>query len=168
MIRKYLICPQRRRYVPKQFSWVDHRLVRHRYICGCSSQALALYLFLITVSDLDGLSYYSDSSICKYLNMNRQTLLQARRGLIAADLIEYQEPLYQVLALDNSNSIASTIGNHETGNRKNDDGDEDDQPIISPSPVKPPTLPTKNTNARTQTVTPICDIINTIIKRNSL
>ena len=74
MIRKYLIFPERRRYVPKQFSWVDHRHVRHRYICKSSNEALALYLFLITVSDGDGLSYYSDPSVCKYLTMKRPML----------------------------------------------------------------------------------------------
>ena len=30
------------------FGWVDHRFVRGRHIDGCSPQALALYLFLVT------------------------------------------------------------------------------------------------------------------------
>ena len=51
MIKKRLICPQRVRRIPSQFSWVDHRLVRDRHIESCSHPALALYLFLIAVGD---------------------------------------------------------------------------------------------------------------------
>jgi hypothetical protein len=45
VIRKRLLCPERLRQVPPQFSWVDHRLVRDRHIAGKSAEALALYLF---------------------------------------------------------------------------------------------------------------------------
>ena len=46
----------RLRKVPKQFSWVDQRLVRERYIDQLSHQACALYLFLLTVADAQGLN----------------------------------------------------------------------------------------------------------------
>jgi hypothetical protein len=39
------------RHVPRQFSWVDQRLVRERYIDRLSHEACALYLFLVTVAD---------------------------------------------------------------------------------------------------------------------
>jgi hypothetical protein len=61
MIHNRLLNPQRCRRVPRQFSWVDQRLVRDSYIPRCSTQALALYLVLITVADAQGLSYYSDN-----------------------------------------------------------------------------------------------------------
>ena len=62
MIHKKLIRPDRVRQVPPSFNWVDHRLVRDNYLtlCDCTSQAL--YLFLVTVCDVQGLSYYSDAS----------------------------------------------------------------------------------------------------------
>jgi hypothetical protein len=97
---KRVLCPQRLRRVPEQFSWIDHRLVRDRHISRCSAQALALYLFLVTVADGHGLSYYSDSTICRLLPLDGAALAGARRELIAAALIAYQRPLYQVLALD--------------------------------------------------------------------
>ncbi len=96
---KYPICPERIRKVPSRFSWLDHRLVRERYIDRCSPQAAALYLFLVTVSDAQGLSYYSDPSLMDRLSMDETALLTARRNLICADLIAYQKPLCQVLAL---------------------------------------------------------------------
>ena len=100
MVEKHLICPQRIRKIPKQFSWLDHRLVRDHYIDRCSHSAAALYLFLVTVADAQGLSYYSDRVISQRLAMDANTLAQARQELIRIGLIAYQKPLYQVLALD--------------------------------------------------------------------
>lgn len=97
---KRVLCPQRLRQVPRQFSWLDHRLVRDRHIVGRSAEALALYLFLVTVADGSGLSYYSDQGICQLLPLDGAALAAARKELIAAGLIAYQRPLYQVLALD--------------------------------------------------------------------
>jgi hypothetical protein len=110
---KRVLCKQRLRQVPPQFSWIDHRLVRDRHISRCSADALALYLFLVTVSDGQGLSYYADATICRLLPLRQpragqtpdepaldeQTLARARRELIDNRLIAWQRPLYQVLAL---------------------------------------------------------------------
>ena len=99
MIRKHLIRPERARAVPPQFSWVDHRLVREGHIDRVSCQALALYLFLLTVADCDGLSYWSERSILRRLDLTETWLKAARDELEAADLIAYDPPLYQVLSL---------------------------------------------------------------------
>jgi hypothetical protein len=98
--RKHVLCPARLRRVPRQFSWVDQRLVRDGHIGRCGSDALALYLFMATVADADGLSYYSDTTAARLLTMDRATLSRARRELTQAGLIAYQSPLYQVLSLD--------------------------------------------------------------------
>jgi hypothetical protein len=82
-------------------------LVREHYIDKCSHQAAALYLFLVTVSDIEGLSYYSEASIMKRLSMDNCALNQARLNLIHLGLIAYKKPLYQVLALDGS--LTSTV-----------------------------------------------------------
>jgi hypothetical protein len=58
MMQKRLLVPSRVRRVPQQFSWVDQRLVREHHIERCNVETLALYLFLITVADAQGLSYY--------------------------------------------------------------------------------------------------------------
>jgi hypothetical protein len=96
---KRVLCQQRLRQVPRQFSWIDHRLVRDRHISRCSTNALALYLFLVTVCDGQGLSYYADKSICRLLPLDVGTLGSARAELIANRLIAWQPPLYQILAL---------------------------------------------------------------------
>jgi hypothetical protein len=88
------------RKVPQQFSWVDQRLVRERYIDQLSPQACALYLLLVTVADAQGLSYYADPSLCQRSSLTGTELHQARQALITLGLIAYHCPLYQVLALD--------------------------------------------------------------------
>ena len=99
MIAKHPLRPERLRQVPSGFSWVDHRLIRHEHLRGCSSVAWALYLFLVTVADVQGLSYYSDSAISRHLNIDGRALAAARAELLKADLVAYRKPLYQVLAL---------------------------------------------------------------------
>ena len=93
------IVPQRRRRIPPQFSWVDHRLVREGHVQGRSAAALALYLFLVTVADAEGLSWYSDTALCRHLSWNGAELQSARTELLQAELIAYRQPLYQVLDL---------------------------------------------------------------------
>ena len=112
-MHKHPICLSKLRQVPTQFSWVDQRLVRERYIDQLSSQACALYLFLVTAADAQGLSYYADPSLCQRLSLTSPELHQARQALIVRGLVAYRRPLYQVLALDTAprevTASASTI-----------------------------------------------------------
>lgn len=100
MSLKRVLCWERLRRVPAQFSWVDQRLVRERHIEHCDAHALALYLFLVTVADAQGLSYYADATLARCLSMDVARLRQGRADLMRAGLIAYERPLYQVLALD--------------------------------------------------------------------
>lgn len=99
-MHKKLLRPDRLRRPPAQFSWVDHRLVREGHLRRCRADGLALYLFLITVADAEGLSYYGDESTAGHLSMDPPRLRAARRDLVDAGLIAYERPLYQVLSLD--------------------------------------------------------------------
>jgi len=99
-MHKYPISLRKLRQVPQQFSWVDQRLVRERYIDQLRPEACALYLFLVTVADAQGLSYYAERSLCQRLSMTPTVLRQARQALITCALVAYQHPFYQVLTLD--------------------------------------------------------------------
>ena len=68
MIAKEPINLNRIRKVPKQFSWLDQRLVRDRHIDRLSLPAAAFYLFLVTVCDAKGLSYWSDAAVMQRLS----------------------------------------------------------------------------------------------------
>ncbi len=115
MTRKRIICPERLRRVPQQFSWVDHRLVRDGHITGLSHEGLSLYLLLVTVADAEGLSYYSNEAVCRLLCMESAVLSRVRRELKDVELIAYKRPLYQVLSLDRP--IESLPSPRNSGNR---------------------------------------------------
>lgn len=100
MIEKHLLCPERVRRVPPQFSWVDHRLVRDHHLRRVDAKAWALYLVLVTVGDEHGLSYYADASLGRLLSLRVDEVVAARAQLLAAALIAHAAPLYQVLALE--------------------------------------------------------------------
>ena len=107
-IMKRVLCPERLRKVPAQFSWVDQRLVRQRYLERCDHAALALYLVLVTVADAQGLSYYSDASLERMLRLDHAGLSAARSALVQAGLAVYQKSLYQVLALESAAPLPPT------------------------------------------------------------
>lgn len=100
MIVKNPVLNTRIRKVPKNFSWLDHRLVRDRHIENLSHSQAALYLFLVCVADDKGLSYYGDPALMKKLGMDQHPLNEARSGLIRNGLIAWQKPIYQVLSLE--------------------------------------------------------------------
>jgi hypothetical protein len=104
---KRVLWRERLRRVPKQFSWVDQRLVQDRYVDRCSARALALYLFLVTVADCDGLSYFGEATLAQRLHLSAEELHAARQQLIEVQLIAWQAPLYQVLALPESKPAAT-------------------------------------------------------------
>lgn len=66
---------------------------------GRSARALALYLFLVTVADVEGLSWYSEAALCRHLSWDGNELQSARAELQQTGLIAYRDPLYQVLDL---------------------------------------------------------------------
>ena len=74
--------------------------MREDYFPRCDHPAWTLYLFLATVADEQGLSYYSDASLQRRLKMAPLELSASRQQLLQAGLIAYEKPFYQVLSLD--------------------------------------------------------------------
>jgi hypothetical protein len=103
-IEKRILSIQRLRRVPEGFGFIDHRLVRDGHLRRADAKAWALYLVLVTVGDEHGLSYYGDQSLGRMLSLSAGEIAVARRQLILAELIAYEEPLYQVLALEGAGS----------------------------------------------------------------
>lgn len=99
-VSKRVLCPERLRRVSRPFGWVDSRLIRDERLKGCSPMAWGLYLFLVTVSDAQGLSYYADESVARRMGVTVDAVSSARAELLRAGLVVYEAPLVQVLALD--------------------------------------------------------------------
>jgi len=96
---KEIICRDRIRYIRGGFGWIDHRFIRDHYVERCSVVSLALYLFLIAVSDADGVSYWGESAICDRLRIGKAELKHARSELEQERLIAFEKPIWQVLQL---------------------------------------------------------------------
>jgi hypothetical protein len=110
MINKKILRPDRLRQVPAQFSWIDQRLVRENFLRRADPAAWALYLVLVTVADAQGLSYYSEATLSRLLRMDPLQLARCRQQLVGADLVAYQKPLYQVLALPPTQVVIPQAG----------------------------------------------------------
>ena len=99
MTVKRLLFPDRVRKIEGSFSWLDHRFVTGGFLGDLSTLEILLYLFLVAVSDRNGLSFYHDDRIATLLKIDLPALGQAKEGLIRRSLIAYDSPLYQVLSL---------------------------------------------------------------------
>jgi len=97
--RRMILRPDRVRRTPPRFSWLDQRLVRDGHLRSLSPRAGMLYLFLATVSDCNGMSWYSARRICLEIGMSFDELALARSELAGMSLIAFEDGLYQVLAL---------------------------------------------------------------------
>ena len=99
MTVKRLLFPDRVRKIEGSFSWLDHRFVTGGFLRDLSTLEILLYLFLVAVSDRNGLSFYHDDRIATLLKIDLPALGQTKEGLIRRSLIAYDSPLYQVLSL---------------------------------------------------------------------
>jgi hypothetical protein len=96
---KRVLDPERVRKIEGSFSWIDHRFVTGGFLRDLSPLEILLYLFLVAVSDRNGLSFYHDDRIATLLKIDLPALGQAREGLVLRSLLAYHPPLYQVLSL---------------------------------------------------------------------
>ncbi len=96
---KRILLPERLRKIEGSFSWIDHRFVTGGFLRDLSTLEILLYLFLVAVSDRNGLSFYHDDRIASLLKIDLAALGHAREGLVLRSLVAYQPPLYQVLSL---------------------------------------------------------------------
>jgi len=99
MIEKQPLEPQRIRRISGSFAFVEHRFLRDGFWSCLEHHELLLYLFLILVSDRQGLSYYSYDKICTLLRISADDYIVARNELIKKDLIAFDGFLFQVLSL---------------------------------------------------------------------
>jgi hypothetical protein len=96
--KKKLLRPDRVRRPPSEgWSWIDRRFLREK-APSLERDAIYLYFFLASVSDKDGLSYWSDPSIAGTLRMSEDAIRRSREELEFRDLITFDPPHYQVLS----------------------------------------------------------------------
>lgn len=99
MDARWLVDHDRIRKITGSFSWIDHRFISGGFIRDLSREEILIYLFLVAVSDRQGLSFYHDDRICSLLKIDLASLGEARENLSERSLIAWRSPVYQVLAL---------------------------------------------------------------------
>jgi len=99
MQSKRVLDPERVRKIEGSFSWIDHRFVTGGFLRDLSTLEIFLYLFLVAVSDRNGLSFYHDDRMASLLKIDLSALGEARQGLVLRSLVAYEPPFYQVLSL---------------------------------------------------------------------
>jgi hypothetical protein len=99
MIEQSPFCPQRVRKLTGSFACLEHRFVREGFWTSLTHHELLLYVFLVLVADRNGLSSSSFEKICALWQLSLNDDLSARNALIKQDLIAFDGPLFQVLAL---------------------------------------------------------------------
>lgn len=99
MIEKRVLVPARVRRPPREgFSWLDRRFVRE-HLPFLSRDAILLYFFLAAVSDKSGLSFYADATTATRLRLDEAAVARAREELRSRNLVAFEAPLTQILAL---------------------------------------------------------------------
>jgi len=98
-IEKKPIKPDRIRKITGGFAFIEHAFLRRGFWASPGRRELLLYLFLVLVSDRQGISYYSYDRIRAYPRINVDEYIFARNMLIDKDLIAFDGLLFQVLSL---------------------------------------------------------------------
>lgn len=117
MIKKKILEPDRMRRIQGGFSFIPHRFLTDGFLASLSQTEILLYLFLIIVSDRNGLSFYSYDAICTLLQLTLDQYIDARDGLIKRDLIAFDGTIFQVLDLP-SKPIRGSIPKPTPGSGK--------------------------------------------------
>lgn len=99
MIKKKILDPGRIRGINGGFSFIPHRFLTDGFLDSLSQIEILLYLFLVLVSDRNGLSFYSYDAICSLLGLSADDYIEARDDLMEKDLIAFDGTIFQVLEL---------------------------------------------------------------------
>lgn len=99
MIKKKILNPERVRRITGGFSFIPHRFISDGFLASLQQKELLLYLFLVIVSDRNGLSFYNYDAICTLLQLDLEQYIDARNSLIDKDLIAFDGTIFQVLDL---------------------------------------------------------------------
>jgi len=110
MARKRILNPDRVRRIDGGFSFIPHRFITDGFLETLNQKEILLYMFLVLVSDRNGLSFYSYDSICTHLEFSLDEYIEGRNALIDKGLIAFDGTVFQVLDLPASPMGCETKG----------------------------------------------------------
>jgi len=89
--------PRRIRYPKGAYGWIDLRIVTEDHIQALDPSSALTYLFLCTVGNREGISFWSRSRMARTLSLSLETVDAALLALTGAGLIAATERIVQVL-----------------------------------------------------------------------
>ena len=98
-VEKKVLVRNRIRKISGSFAFIEHKFLRNGFWASLDHHELLLYLFLVMVSDREGISYYSYDRICSSLRITVEDYIEARNALSKKDLIAFDGQFFQVLSL---------------------------------------------------------------------
>jgi hypothetical protein len=119
MIKKKILNPNRIRRINGGFSFIPHRFLTDGFLASLEQKELLLFLFLVIVSDRNGLSFYSFDAICNLLQLDVDQYIKARDALIEKDMIAFDGTIFQVLELPSKPVLSSIAKNDDQCRTKN-------------------------------------------------
>ena len=119
MIKKKILNPNRIRRINGGFSFIPHRFLTDGFLSSLEQKELLLFLFLVIVSDRNGLSFYSYDAICNLLQLDVYQYIKARDALIEKDLIAFDGTIFQVLELPSKPVLSSMAKKDDQYRTKN-------------------------------------------------
>lgn len=93
------LLPGRIRTLPQSFSWIDRRMITEPFLIPLTLEEIALYFFLVSAADPQGMSFWSPDKMQHILGLSKSAMMPSVYGLIEQDLIAYRPPFFQVLSL---------------------------------------------------------------------
>jgi len=91
--------PRRVRYPRGAYGWVDLRIVTEGHLATLDQGAALVYLFLCTVGNREGISFWSRARMARTLSLSPEAVEAALKALVEADLIAATERAVQVLSV---------------------------------------------------------------------
>lgn len=97
------------RKISGSFAFIEHRFLRDGFFESLNFHERLLYLFLVLVSDRNGMSWYSYDRICAITGFTLEQYIEARNSLVSKDLIDFDGRIFQVLSLPEQPIIKKDI-----------------------------------------------------------
>lgn len=116
-MRMELLEPRRVRRPRGPYGWVELKVVTGGFLERLASNEALTYLFLCTVGNALGLSFWSTNRIGRILHLQTATVTDALEALVTAGLIAWNGRVVQVLPLP-SEGVQSGTDRHPLEQRK--------------------------------------------------
>lgn len=100
--------PRRVRYPKGAYGWVDLRIVTGGYLEALGPPAALTYLFLCSVGNREGMSFWSRPRMARTLNLPLEAIDAALQLLCSTGLIAATERVVQVLPVPDSTSAPTS------------------------------------------------------------